>query len=92
MDEDDDDGDTALVGSLASRSGRGLGRRRCVLGFPRSRVPPFSRFGFPAQLFLGVSFGLLQGLRPRRRKELGSAIWTERGIQCWNVVMTGSAT
>ena len=63
-----------------------------VLGFPLSRVPPFSRFGFPAQLFLGVSFGLLQGLRPRRRKELGSAIWTERGIQCWNVVMTGSAT
>jgi len=59
VDEEDDDGDTALVGSLASRTGRGLGgdaaSHSLVAVFLHSHVSAFRRSFFFVRVFLAAS-------------------------------------
>ena len=85
MDEDDDDGDTALVGSLASRTGRGLGGDAACwdsLGvvFLLSHVSAFRRSFFLCVCFLRPHAGSASEAPER----IGICSMDERGIQSSN--------
>jgi len=84
VDEDDDDGDTALVGSLASRTGRGLGGETLRAGIPSESCSSFLTFRLSGAAFFGCFFRPPAGSASEAPERIGICSMDERGIQSSN--------